>query len=338
MAKGNLFQGMARGKVGDVVFSRLDGQQISRVRNRNPKNPRTNAQLYQRAIMATVMAAYSYGKEIFDHSFEGYSVGAGCQRRFISENAKLMRATIADYINSETSMAAVGPRVTAPGLSVVVPNALKISEGSLTNDFMTVINYGGSPKIHIPEPIYDPSEGHSGTETLGDYFNRCGLKAGDIFTIVWVINNPADVLYTVNPLSADAVDKLFRGHFGWVRFTVRGDVDLTLAINNFENYSDVFFIEFGGDGQDVDPAFSPLAGGADFMAQTVSKIGSTIANASNGFAIGVIRSRDNEKLRSNESLTIFGNDGFGVVPTAIPQVWKAGTVQLGASDLILEGV
>ena len=43
------------------VFSRLNGQQVSRVRNRNPKNPRTNAQLYQRAIMATVMQAYSAG-------------------------------------------------------------------------------------------------------------------------------------------------------------------------------------------------------------------------------------------------------------------------------------
>ena len=74
MAKGNLFQGMGRGKVGDVVFSRLNGEQISRVRNRHPKNPRSNSQLFQRAIMATVMQAYSAGKAIFDHSFEGYAV------------------------------------------------------------------------------------------------------------------------------------------------------------------------------------------------------------------------------------------------------------------------
>ena len=71
MAKGNMLQGMARGKVGDVVFSRLNGQQISRVRNRQPYNPRTNKQLIQRAIMATVMLGYSAGKEIFNHSFQG---------------------------------------------------------------------------------------------------------------------------------------------------------------------------------------------------------------------------------------------------------------------------
>ena len=91
MAKGNLFQGMGRGKVGDVVFSRLNGQQIARVRNRNPKNPRTNAQLYQRAIMATVMQAYSAGIAIFDHSFQGKEVGAQNQRRFMALNAKLLR-------------------------------------------------------------------------------------------------------------------------------------------------------------------------------------------------------------------------------------------------------
>ena len=87
MAKGNMLQGMARGKVGDVVFSRLGGEQIARVRNRHPKNPRTNAQLYQRAIMATVMQAYSAGKVIFDHAFQGREIGAGIQRRFMALNA-----------------------------------------------------------------------------------------------------------------------------------------------------------------------------------------------------------------------------------------------------------
>lgn len=75
MAKGNMFLGMARGKVGDVVFYRADGQQLSRVRNRNPRNPRTNAQLFQRAIMATVVQAYAAGKELFDHSFQGFQSG-----------------------------------------------------------------------------------------------------------------------------------------------------------------------------------------------------------------------------------------------------------------------
>ena len=67
---------MGRGKLGDIVLTRIDGQQIARPRNRQPKNPRTNKQLYQRAVMATVMQAYSAGIKIFDHSFPRVSPSA----------------------------------------------------------------------------------------------------------------------------------------------------------------------------------------------------------------------------------------------------------------------
>ena len=122
---------MARGKVGDVVFSRLNGQQIARVRNRNPKNPRTNAQLYQRAIMATVMQAYSAGIAIFDHSFQGKEVGAQNQRRFMSLNAKLLRSQIAADLNGSVAVASQVGRVVAPGVSSPVAACLQVSEGSL---------------------------------------------------------------------------------------------------------------------------------------------------------------------------------------------------------------
>jgi hypothetical protein len=52
MAKDNLFLGTARGSVGDIVFSRLDGQQVARVRNRAPRNPQSPAQMVQRIIMS----------------------------------------------------------------------------------------------------------------------------------------------------------------------------------------------------------------------------------------------------------------------------------------------
>ena len=64
MSKGNLFLGFGRGKVGDVVFYRSNGEQITRSLNRNPKNPRSESQLLQRIIMGTVMQAYSKMKSI----------------------------------------------------------------------------------------------------------------------------------------------------------------------------------------------------------------------------------------------------------------------------------
>lgn len=91
MAKGNLFLGQGRGKVGDVVFYRLEGEQVSRSRNRSPKNPRTAIQLAQRVIMNTVSKAYSLFQELADHAFEGLTQGAANQRQFIKDNNDMLR-------------------------------------------------------------------------------------------------------------------------------------------------------------------------------------------------------------------------------------------------------
>ena len=68
MAKSNIFLGLASGKVGDMVFSRSRGQQITRVRV-VPKNPRTQRQQAQRVRMAAVAALYRAGREVLKDSF-----------------------------------------------------------------------------------------------------------------------------------------------------------------------------------------------------------------------------------------------------------------------------
>ena len=68
MAKSNMFLGIASGKVGDVVFARANGQQISRVRV-IPKNPRTGKQQAQRVRMAAVSALYRAAREVLKDSF-----------------------------------------------------------------------------------------------------------------------------------------------------------------------------------------------------------------------------------------------------------------------------
>lgn len=98
MAKDNLFLGMARGSVGDVVFSRLDGVQVSRSRNRSPRNPRTPLQLLQRVVMATVGKAYTFFSPLADHSYEGETGLQGSQRAFVQENVDLLRTQLADLI------------------------------------------------------------------------------------------------------------------------------------------------------------------------------------------------------------------------------------------------
>lgn len=84
--------GMARGKVGDLVFTRRNGEQVTRPRVRVVNNPKTEGQQIQRMIFASVIAAYSRCKSICDHSFEGVKYGADSQAKFMSENLKRLRA------------------------------------------------------------------------------------------------------------------------------------------------------------------------------------------------------------------------------------------------------
>lgn len=68
MAKSNVFLGLASGKVGDIVFARAKGQQITRVRV-VPNNPRTARQQAQRVRMAAVAALYRAGRVVLKDSF-----------------------------------------------------------------------------------------------------------------------------------------------------------------------------------------------------------------------------------------------------------------------------
>ena len=59
--------GKARGSVGDLTFSVLNSEQITRAKAKSVKNPRTDAQMIQRLLMSTTVHAYSGMQEIVDH-------------------------------------------------------------------------------------------------------------------------------------------------------------------------------------------------------------------------------------------------------------------------------
>lgn len=134
MAKGNMLLGYARGKVGDLVFTRRNGEQVTRPRVRVVNNPKTEGQQIQRMIFASVIAAYARMKSICDHSFEGVKYGADSQAKFMSENLKRLRAYYPTSANPE-QMSSMKP---VDGMSFVLPNdrvaagtGLIIADGSL---------------------------------------------------------------------------------------------------------------------------------------------------------------------------------------------------------------
>lgn len=75
MAKGNMFLSQARGKVGSVVFSVIRGQQVERVHNPSPANPRTLSQQAQRSLLANMTKFYKRGTQNFyKFAFEDRSI------------------------------------------------------------------------------------------------------------------------------------------------------------------------------------------------------------------------------------------------------------------------
>lgn len=326
MAKGNLFQGMGRGKVGDVVFSRLNGEQISRVRNRHPKNPRSNSQLYQRAIMATVMQAYSAGKAIFDHSFEGYAVGAQNQRRFLSLNAKMLRQLVATDINTPLKGNAQKARVVAPGVSVPVADPFIISRGSYQQNLLEFMN--DEFAYYLPDA--------QSAETVAHYAERNGLIAGDIYTfIVFAIKK--DIAYQSN-LFDDVLASQNYCSFGWVRLIVKENLaSVTTAL---QNWSNLFDVQSSGGDFNVTPttlASWKITDGVG-MGNLITANGDAYVTTG-GF--GVIRSRLDQDLRSDSVLNVNYGDSainmFGIASEYILDEWKNATTSVGDSDLILEG-
>lgn len=321
MAKGNLFQGQARGSIGDVVFSRSNGQQISRVRNRAPQNPKTNAQLYQRAVMATIMQAYSAGKAIFDHSFEGYKVGSDCQQRFMALNTKKLRAAIAADINAGLIGGACAGRVVGPGVVVSVPWTYQVSEGSLTQDIFTA---NGALKHFTDIP----------NETVAEYFNRMGIRPDDIFTVVAFNcaenSDPANVVFSAST-EGDEFGEQTTCQFLFARLRVKPEAFSNAnPISNATLMGDLFYYDLESN---FIPDLSQLAINAGILQADALPMSEDL------YACGTIRSRDNQDLRSTCTLEWLSaaNKGYGLASNYLLDAWGSGTQSLGDSKLILEG-
>ncbi len=325
MGKGSLFMGMGRGKVGEIVFSRQDGEQVFRARNRKPHNPRTNKQLIQRAIMATVMSAYSAGKEIFDHSFQGYSVGAGNQRRFLSLNANMLRTQLAVDFENATPEEALA-KVTAPKIQTIIPNQYVIAEGSMVQNYFGFgVDSAGVPSYYVPEP----NEG----EKINEYAARVGLNAGDIYTFVFITTSKAadDVLFKALGIASVDYDIIYRGAFGWVRLITKNLSAVETVMTDATLITDLFDVEVGGNA--VFDATLPLTGDYNIVYFTDTEAALSL----NGHALGLIKSRRDQDLRSNAQLHVARPAEFGLYWNDILTAWRAGTVEIGSSDLILEG-
>lgn len=317
MSKGNLFLGQGRGSVGDVVFYRANGQQLARSRNRSPRNPKTDAQILQRAISATIVQAYKAGKVIFDHSFEGKQVPVGNQRRFLSVNMRKLRAAVISEL--ATPAATSNTRVASPGTTYPVPWSYRISEGSLIQNLFEVVAVTSGQDIGLKVKMVAAREG----ESVAQYAARLNLAAGEIYTLVgFAINNeqsgPDDLI------SREA-------SFGFSRLIMK-DVSTSTVAMSAATYGDFFTVDTSG-------AQLPLT----TLVSANLDITQIVPGASTPTgSIGVIRSNENSGLRSTSDMVCpFEIDSrleniWGVAPINLFAAWSRESSGL-QSPLILEG-
>ena len=276
--KGNLFLGTGRGKVGDVVFYRAMGEQLARVRIRKIKNPNTDGQIYSRALLSTVTRAYSAGRAIFDHSFEGKRVGAANQRRFSALNLDALRSQLdqelANPPQGGSGMLFVGPNATAP-----VGNLYIVSEGSLTNTFFSFSVDNNVQTLHWPDCLAN--------EKVGEYLSRIGVREDDIYTFVFFAVPTADEIPAENHV------------FGFVRLMVKAgslesvqDCDGCVLMSLFDVLDSSFVAS-------TSSFFSAELTDASMRATAIID---TVDNNYEVISIACIKSRYNQDLRSTERM------------------------------------
>lgn len=167
MAKSKGFFGLRSGSTKNFTFSELNGQQITKERVYKVKNPRTLQQMRQRMVMATASAAYSYLKEICDHSFEGFGVGSPCMSEFMRLNL--------DALKTKAQNDAAVVAFNAYQDKNINPVPFMVAKGSL-NEII--------PTIAENKLSWSTAKGDADTTTAEGIYAALGLNQGDMVTFI----------------------------------------------------------------------------------------------------------------------------------------------------------
>lgn len=97
MAKSKSFFGLRTGSTKSLTFQVYRGLQVTKDRVYRVSNPRSEAQMTQRALIPIVAAARSALKGLVDHSFEGVAYGEASLREFSKQNLRSGALSVTSY-------------------------------------------------------------------------------------------------------------------------------------------------------------------------------------------------------------------------------------------------
>lgn len=168
--KHNVFLGSGSGSIGDVVSYRREGTQVSRMRVREIKNPRTYSQAEQRNFLAPVSKFYAPLAAALEQSFEGKST-AKSYAAFSSAAVKKARLN-GWYLPKGTGFFPLPYQLTQGTIAPLPQAAVFGSSGASLTINITVVG-----------------EGSEAITTVGGIvpsFVAAGYKEGDQITVITV--------------------------------------------------------------------------------------------------------------------------------------------------------
>lgn len=124
MAKSKSFFGLRSGSTRSLTFQVYRGQQITKDRVYRVSNPRTDAQMTQRALIPIVAAARSALKGLVDHSFEGVAYGEASLREFSKQNLRAGALSVTSFSPNGVSNPGFADLIVSNG-SINVPYDVK---------------------------------------------------------------------------------------------------------------------------------------------------------------------------------------------------------------------
>lgn len=145
MAKSKSFFGLRTGSTKSLTFQVLRGQQITKDRVYRVSNPRSEAQMAQRALIPIVAAARSELKGLVDHSFEGVAYGEPSLRVFSALNLRAGALEVTSYSPNGVSNAGFAALQVSKG---TIDGKISVQNTSEEDTIYTTIDL--FPKMSLP--------------------------------------------------------------------------------------------------------------------------------------------------------------------------------------------
>ena len=146
MAKSKSFFGLRSGSTKSLTFQVYRGEQITKDRVYRVSNPRTEAQMTQRALIPIVAAARSALKGLVDHSFEGVPYGEASLKEFSKQNLRAGALTVTSFSPNGVSNPGFADLIVSNG-SINVPYKMFAEE----SDNVVEAISGSLPAFSFPK-------------------------------------------------------------------------------------------------------------------------------------------------------------------------------------------